>query len=54
MDGKELKVHDKIQRYIRYKFISSYINLLFRMTLDVFGKSIFDMEFKVIAIEYKI
>ncbi|KXN64685.1 cytochrome P450 [Conidiobolus coronatus NRRL 28638] len=30
MDGKELKVHDKIQR----------------MTLDVFGKSIFDMEFK--------
>jgi hypothetical protein len=23
-------------------------NLLFRMTLDVFGKSIFDVEFKVI------
>jgi hypothetical protein len=47
-DGKDVKVGDLIQRYnIKQFYKCNYLITIYRMTLDVFGKSIFEYDFNV-------
>lgn len=43
----DIVINDKIQRYFNYIVISQFVHSFYRMTLDIFGKAIFNIEFKV-------